>query len=246
MAMTAHDGYCVQQAAILRRRLDVQQVDKSEQQAAVSGVDWPEQREIVAAVPRGDGFALLGQSLDSAPLSQEFSHRAPEGIVGLLGLCRLQHLAKNSDQCFLDSALLIMQRLQLFLGRGLSTPDAPQQHLDQFVATAHACLTQKGEQQRVPLPGWAMSRSSLTSNAAASAANWRSLVWAIPSRSGSGSISPASQSSRSIQSLIVVGVAGPGVCFRRLKLVVVVFAGLTSRASSIARCFAVTRTSTRL
>ena len=82
------------------------------------------------------------------------------------------------------------------------------------------------------LPGWAMSRSSLTSNAAASAANWRSLVWAMPSSSGSGSISPASQSSRSIQSLIVVGVAGPGVCFRRLKLVVGLFAGLTSRASS--------------
>jgi hypothetical protein len=78
MAMTAHDGYCVQQAAILRRRLDVQQVDKSEQQAAVSGVDWPEQREIVAAVPRGDGFALLGQSLDSAPLSQEFLTGRPK------------------------------------------------------------------------------------------------------------------------------------------------------------------------
>jgi hypothetical protein len=31
------------------------------------------------------------------------------------------------------------------------TPNAAQHHLDQFVATAHACLAQKGKQQRVPL-----------------------------------------------------------------------------------------------
>src|SRR5271169_1002349 len=44
MAMPAHDGDCLQQTAILRCRLDVQQIDKPEQQAAMSGVNWPEQR----------------------------------------------------------------------------------------------------------------------------------------------------------------------------------------------------------
>ena len=151
MAVPAHDGHCVQQAAILRRRLDVQQIDKPEQQAAVSGVNWPEQREIVAAVPGGDSFALLGQGLDATLLRQEFSYLTPERVVSLLGLCRLQHLAENADQRFLDSTVLIMQRLQLLLGRGLSPPDAAQHHLDQFVATAHACLTQKSKQQCVPL-----------------------------------------------------------------------------------------------
>src|ERR1700733_12741381 len=53
MAMLAHDSHCVQQTAILCRRLDVQQIDKPKQQAAMSGVNWPEQREIVAAVPGG-------------------------------------------------------------------------------------------------------------------------------------------------------------------------------------------------
>ena len=52
---------------------------------------------------------------------------------------------------FLDSTLLIMQRLRLLLGRGLCTPNAAQNHPGQFVATAHACLTEKGKQQGVPL-----------------------------------------------------------------------------------------------
>ena len=93
----------------------------------------------------------VGQGLDTALLRQEFSYLTPERVVGLLGLFRLQHLAKNADQGFLDSTVLIMQRLQLLLGRGLGPPDAAQHHLDQFVAAAHACLTQKSKQQRVPL-----------------------------------------------------------------------------------------------
>jgi hypothetical protein len=151
IAVPAHDGHCVQQTAILRRWLDIQQIDKPEQQAAMSGVNWPEQREIVAAVPRGDGVALRGQGLDTALLRQELSYLTPEGVVGFLNLCRLQHLAKNADQRFLGFTLLIMQRLQLLLGRGLGPPNPAQHHLDQFVPTAHACLAQKSKQQRVPL-----------------------------------------------------------------------------------------------
>ena len=151
MTVLAHDRQGIQQAMILRRRSDVHEIEQAEQQAAVPGMDRPEQRQIVVAVPRGYRFALLGQRLDAALFHQEFSDPAPERIVGLLVLCRFEHLAENSDQGFLDSTVLIMQSLQLLLGRGLSSPDAPQQHLDQFIATAHACLTQKGEQQRVPL-----------------------------------------------------------------------------------------------
>ena len=47
--MPAYDGHCVQQIAILRRWLDAQQIDEPEQQAAMSGVNWPKQREIVRA-----------------------------------------------------------------------------------------------------------------------------------------------------------------------------------------------------
>ena len=46
---------------------------------------------------------LRGQGLDTALLRQELSYLTPEGVVGLLGLCRFQHLAKNSDQRFLGS-----------------------------------------------------------------------------------------------------------------------------------------------
>ena len=73
MAMLADDRQRIEQAAILRRRLDVQQIDQLEQQASVPGVDRPEQRQIVVAVPGGYGFALLGQGLDAALLRQELS-----------------------------------------------------------------------------------------------------------------------------------------------------------------------------
>ncbi|MBV8402296.1 MAG: hypothetical protein JOZ17_26770 [Acetobacteraceae bacterium] len=96
----------------------------------------------------------------------------------------------------------------------------------------------------MPFTGREMSMRSLTSDAAASEANWRSLVWATPSRSGSGSIRPVSQSSLSIHDLIVFGVAGPGVCFRRLKLVVMLFGGLESKPSSAALSSTVSRCAT--
>ena len=150
MAVLAHDRQRVQQAVVLRRRLDVQQIDQSEQQAAVSGMNRPEQRQIVVAVPGGYRFALFGQRLDTTLFQQEFSYLTPERIVRFLRLFRRQHLAENPDQGFLDSTVLIMQGLQLLLGHGLSFPDAPQQHLNQFIATAHAGLTKQGEQQCVP------------------------------------------------------------------------------------------------
>ena len=51
-------------------------------------MNWPEQRQVVVAVPGGDRFALLGQGLDATLLRQEFSYLAPERVVGLLRLCR--------------------------------------------------------------------------------------------------------------------------------------------------------------
>ena len=100
---------------------------------------------------QADTVSHCSASASTPPCSaQEFSYLAPERIVGLLRLFRRQHLAENPDQGFLDPTVLIMQSLQLLLGQGLSFPYAPQQHLDQFIAAAHACLTQKSEQQCVP------------------------------------------------------------------------------------------------
>ena len=185
------------------------------------GMDRPEQWQVVVAVPGGHGFALLGQRLDTALLREKLPDLAPERGVGFLRLRRLEHLAEDADQGFLDSPVLIVQGLQLLLGRGLRSPDRGAAS-SRSVRRDSACAPDAAglSNSVCRLPGWAMSRRSPTSSAAASAANWRSLVWAMPSRSGSGSIRPVSQSSRSIQSLIVFGVAGPGVCLRRLKPVV--------------------------
>ena len=62
-----------------------------------------------------------------------------------------------------------------------------------------------------------MSSISLTSSAAASAANWRSLVWAIPLQERVR----IDQSAQPVKPFHPepngLGVAGPGACFRRLK-----------------------------
>ena len=240
MTVTAHDRQCIQQAAILGRRLDIHQVEQSEQQGAVPGVDWPQQRQLVTVVPRRNGFVLFRQCRNATLLRQKLSDVTPEYGVRVLCLFGFQYLAEDADEIFLNRAVLVMEGIELLFGCRLCPPNAAQHHLDQFVAAVHAGVAQQGQQQGVPLARLGDVEEILDLQRRASAANWRSLVWAIPSSSGSGSISWASQSSRSIQSLIVVGVAGPGVCFRRLKLVVVLFVGLTNRASSVAGVPAVT------
>ena len=68
VAMPAHDRQAHPAGWVLRRRADVHQVEQPEQQAAVPGVDRPEQRQVIVAMPGGHGFALLGQGLDTALL----------------------------------------------------------------------------------------------------------------------------------------------------------------------------------
>ena len=114
------------------------------------GMDRPEQRQIVIAVPCRYRFALLGQRLYTTLVEQKFPYLAPELVVSFLCLRCCQHLTEYLDQGFLNSTMLIMQSLQLLLRQGLSFTDAPQHHLDQFITAAPACLTQHGEQQCMP------------------------------------------------------------------------------------------------
>ncbi len=150
VTVPTHDRQRIQQAAVLRRRLNVHQVEQPEQQHAMLGVDRPEQRQVIAAVPCGDGFALLRQGRDTALLGQELSDLTPECGVGSLRPLGVQDLAKDADQVFLDAPVLVVKSVEPLLGRGLCSPDAAQHHLDQLVAAAHARLAQEGEQQRVP------------------------------------------------------------------------------------------------
>ena len=71
-------------------------------------MDWPEQGQIVVAMPGRDGLALLGQSLNPTLLQEKFSDLTPERIVRPLSLRRLQHLAKNTDEIFLDSTVPVL------------------------------------------------------------------------------------------------------------------------------------------
>src|SRR3984885_13339993 len=114
------------------------------------GMDRPEQRQIVIAVPCRYRFALLGQRLYTTLVEQKFPYLAPELVVSFLCLRCCQHLTEYLDQGFLNSTMLIMQSLQLLLRQGLSFTNAPQHHFDQFITAAPACLTQHGEQQSVP------------------------------------------------------------------------------------------------
>ena len=128
VAEPAHDRQGLQQAGVLGRRADIQQVEQPEQKASVPGVDRPKQRQVVIAMPGRHGLALLGQSLDAAALGEEPPDLAPELGVGLLRLCGLEHLAEDADQGFLDVPVPIVESLQLLLGCGLRSPDAAQHH----------------------------------------------------------------------------------------------------------------------
>lgn len=47
--------------------------------------------------------------------------------------------------------MFVVQRFQPLLGCCLCSPDTTQHHLDQFVASAHACLAQQSKHQRMTL-----------------------------------------------------------------------------------------------
>jgi len=92
VAVRAHDGERVQQDTVLGCGLDVHEVEQPEQQDAVLGVDRPQQRQIVAAMPGGDGLALFRQGLGAALLGQELPGLASEVGVAVLRLLGLKHL----------------------------------------------------------------------------------------------------------------------------------------------------------
>ena len=100
---------------------------------------------------RGYRVALLGQRLDPAPFRQELPDLAAKCGIGFLGLGRLKHFSEDADQGFFDPTMLVVQRFQPLLGCCLCSPDTAQHHLDQFVASTHACLAQQSKHQRMTL-----------------------------------------------------------------------------------------------
>ena len=149
MTMFAHDRQCVQEAAVLRRRLDVHQIEQPKEQASVPGVDRPKQRQFVVAMQGRYRLALLCQRVDSALFRQELPDLAAECGIGFLVLGRLKYFPKDADQGFLDATLLGVEGFQLLLGQGLCSADTAQHHFDQLIASAHPCLAQQGKYQRM-------------------------------------------------------------------------------------------------
>jgi hypothetical protein len=87
------------------------------------GMDRPKQRQVVVAVPREYRLALLGQRFDAALFHQQLPDPAAKRSVVLLVLSGFEHFAKDTDQDFLDTTMLIVESVQLLLGRGLRSPD---------------------------------------------------------------------------------------------------------------------------
>ena len=61
---------------------------------------------------------------------EKFPDLVSERSVGFLRLRGLEHQAEDADQILLDFPVLVVERLQLLLGRSLGSADAPQHHLD--------------------------------------------------------------------------------------------------------------------
>lgn len=151
VAKPAHERQRIEQAVVLCRRSDVEQIDQLEQQASVLGMNRPKQRQVILVMPGGHCFALLRQGFDATLFREQIPDLAPECSVGFLCLRGFEHPAEDADQRFLDFPVLIVQSLQLLLGRSLRPANRAQHHLDQFVAATHVRLTQQAEQQRVSL-----------------------------------------------------------------------------------------------
>src|SRR3954462_858383 len=120
VTVRAHDSPGVQQAAVLCRRPDIEQVDKPEQQGAMPRMDGPEQRQIVVPVPGRHGLASRRQGIDAAVLRQQRSDARTKGNVGIMRLRRLEDLAEedlaeDANQGFLGAPVLVVQRLELLL-----------------------------------------------------------------------------------------------------------------------------------
>lgn len=156
--------------------LDVQQVEKTEQHAAMTRVNRPEKRQIVAAMPGGDGVASGGQFGGAALFRKHPAHLAAKILVGLFRRVGAQHLMQGADQPFLGSPVLVLQVFGFLLRRGLGLQYAAEHHLGQLITASHHGPADERQQQGVALPRFADSQRSLTSSTAASDANGRSLV----------------------------------------------------------------------
>ena len=109
MPMFADDRQCVQEAALLCRRLDVHQIEQPEQQMSVPDVDRPKQGEFVVAVQGGYRVALLCQRLDPTPFRQELPDLAAKYSVRFLVPRGLKHFPKGADQGFFDTTVLVVE-----------------------------------------------------------------------------------------------------------------------------------------
>ena len=155
-----------------------QQIDEPKQQAAMSGVNWPEQWEIVAAVPHG-GLALRRHGPRHRPvrpgaiLPDARRRRRPPG------LCRLQR-GQNSDQRFLGFTSRSQRPIAPWPRLGST---GRRSIISTVRATAHACLTQEQATACAAcLAG--KCREVRYLQRAASAANWRCSVGNTPGAVG--------------------------------------------------------------
>ena len=121
-------------------------------------VNRAEKRQIVAAMPGGDGVASGGQFGGAALFRKHSAHLAAKILVCLFRRVGARHLMQDADQPFLDSPVLVLQVFELLLRRGLSLQYPPQHHLGQFITASHRGLANKRQQQRNALPGFADSQ----------------------------------------------------------------------------------------
>lgn len=139
----------IEQAAVLCGGANLHQFEQAEQKAAGFGVDRPQQGQIIVAMPCADRFALLGERVDTALLGKKGTDAMSRVGVALAVLCGFQHLPQDCDQPLLHFPVLILERLEFFLGRRLGLADAAHQHFDQFVTTLRADLPQQAQYQGV-------------------------------------------------------------------------------------------------
>ncbi len=124
-------------------------------------MDRPEQREVVLAVVGSYRLASLRQCLDSTLFGKQIPN-----LFTRFGICftvfgGLQNPTENGDQTLFSFTISLLKSFELLLCCGLSLPDPPKEHLDQFVATARSGLLDETEKQGVAF-AWAADIQEIT------------------------------------------------------------------------------------
>ena len=148
-----HDVERIEQRADRAGRIPFERTGDTHHDRTVGLEVLPEQRQIVAAAERADRRTTLAQRLEIAFRRKQLPDRSGDGrLVGFIGE-NVDHTVQQADE-ILDLITLFSLNGVQFVARALvDRAHAPDEHVGEIVAGAHAHTVEQRDDQRVALLG---------------------------------------------------------------------------------------------